>query len=307
MLNKTLKTILIVLASLAGVAVLIVIVVAVSFMVANKTSGSLISSGEKRQYLLYVPSTYDTSKPTPLIISIHGFAEWPAHQAQISLWNDLSEEQGFIVVYPSGTDFPKHWRTTGLTSTPDDPALDVQFISDLIDLLETQYNIDPARIYANGLSNGGGMSYLLACELSDRIAAIGSVAGAYTYPLDRCNPSRPVPMIAFHGDADPIVPYLGGPSRSFEIPFPAVPVWMQGWADRNQCQTTTPIPQDGEISGSAWTDCSQNADVTFYSIAGGGHSWPGGEPIPEWIVGKTSQAIDATRVMWQFFEQHPLK
>lgn len=306
-LIKKYKKILIVLASLLGAALLFVLIVGVFLMVANKTNGALISSGQKRQYLLYVPSTYDPNQPAPLIISIHGFAEWPAHQAQISRWNDLADEKGFIVVYPSGTDFPKRWRTTDLSSSPDDPALDVKFISDLINQLEKQYNIDPNRIYANGLSNGGGMSYLLACSLADRIAAIGSVAGAYTYPLDQCRPSRPVPLIAFHGNADPIVPYLGGPSRSFDIPFPSVPLWMQGWADRNQCQTAAPILQDSEISGTSWTNCSHNADVIFYAIAGGGHSWPGGDPIPAWIVGKTSQAIDATRVMWQFFEQHPLK
>ncbi len=282
------------------------LVAGVSFLVANKTNGTLISSGEKRQYLLYVPAAYNPQTPAPLVISIHGFAEWPAHQAQISRWNDLADEEGFILVYPSGTDFPKRWRTTGLSSTPDDPALDVQFIADLIDKLESEYNIDPARIYANGLSNGGGMSYLLACKMADRIAAIGSVAGAYTYPLDQCSPSRPMPLIAFHGDADPVVPYLGGPSRSFDIPFPSVPEWMQGWAERNQCQTAAPIAPEGEISGMTWSDCSQNAEVIFYTIAGAGHSWPGGEPIPEWIVGKTSQAIDATQLIWHFFEQHPL-
>jgi polyhydroxybutyrate depolymerase len=306
-LKKLIRFIIAIFAGILGIALLVVIIVAVSFLIANKTSGTLVSSGEKRQYLLYVPDVYDPQKRTPLVVSIHGFAEWPAHQAQISRWNDLADEQGFIVVYPSGTDFPKRWRTTGLASTSGDPAIDVQFISDLIDKLESEYNIDPARIYANGLSNGGGMSYLLACKMADRIAAIGSVAGAYTYPLDQCNPSRPVPMIAFHGDADPVVPYLGGPSRSFEIPFPSIPDWMQGWAERNQCQTTAPIAQDGEISGMTWTDCSQNAEVIFFTIAGGGHSWPGGEPIPEWIVGKTSQAIDATRLMWQFFEEHPLE
>ncbi len=306
-MKKTIKKIIIVIASLVGVALLFVIILGVAFLVANKTNGSIVSSGEKRQYLLHVPASYDPGKPTPLIVSIHGFAEWPAHQAQISRWNDLADELGIIVVYPSGTNFPLRWRTMGLASTPGDPDLDVQFIADLIDKIETEYNIDPARIYANGLSNGGGMSYLLACKMADRIAAIGSVAGAYNYPLDQCSPSRLVPLIAFHGDADPIVPYLGGPSHSFDIPFPSVPDWMQGWADRNQCQTTTAIPQDGEISGVVWSDCSQNADVTFYTIAGGGHAWPGGDPIPAWIVGMTSQQIDTTRVMWQFFEQHPLK
>lgn len=306
-MKKLIRFIIATVATILGLALLAVIIVVVSFLIANKTSGTLVSSGEKRQYLLYVPETYDPQKPTPLVVSIHGFAEWPAHQAQISRWNDLADEEGFILVYPSGTDFPKRWRTTGLAATPDDPAIDVQFISDLIDKLESEYNIDPARIYANGLSNGGGMSYLLSCKLADRIAAIGSVAGAYTYPLDQCNPSRPMPMIAFHGDADPVVPYFGGPSRSFEIPFPSITDWMQGWAERNQCHTSTPISQVGEISGMTWMDCSQNAEVIFYTIAGGGHSWPGGEPIPEWIVGKTSQAIDATRLMWQFFEEHPLE
>lgn len=306
-MNKTFKTLIIGLGSLLGAALLLVIILGASFLAANKTNGSLVSSGEKRQYLLYVPASYDPNEPTPLVISIHGYAEWPAHQAHISRWNDLADEQGFLVVYPSGTSFPKHWRTMGLAHTNGDPALDVQFISDLIDKLESEYNIDPARIYANGLSNGGGMSYLLACKLADRIAAIGSVAGAYTYPLDQCSPSRPVPLIAFHGNADPIVPYLGGPSRSFNIPFPSVTDWMQNWADRNQCKTAAPIARQGDASGSVWSDCSQNADVIFYTIAGGGHSWPGGNPIPAWIVGKTSQDIVATRVMWQFFEQHPLK
>ena len=116
----------------------------------------------------------------------------------------------FLVVYPEGTGFPRRWRAGGW---PGDPMADVVFISDLIDTLSAEYNIDPARIYANGLSNGGGMSFLLGCALSDRIAAIGGVAGAYALPLEDCLPSRPVPMIIFHGTVDAIVPYLGGPSE----------------------------------------------------------------------------------------------
>ena len=87
----------------------------------------------------------------------------------------------------------------------------------------SKYNIDPGRIYANGLSNGGGMSYLLGCALSDRITAIGGVAGAYAFPLEECHPSRPVPMIAFHGTADPIVPYQGGASGDNGFIFPESP------------------------------------------------------------------------------------
>lgn len=288
-----------------GFLLVVVLALIVSLLIANKTSGTLVSSGEKRAYLLHVPDSYDPQTPTPLVISIHGFAEWPAHQAQVSRWNDLADAEGFIVVYPSGTDLPKHWRT-GLTASSGDAQMDVQFISDLIDELEKSYNIDPSRIYANGLSNGGGMSYLLACQLADRIAAIGSVAGAYTFPLDQCSPSRAVPLIAFHGTADPIVPYPGGPSRSFDIPFPVVPDWMQGWAARNQCTEAENTSQEGEVGLVTYSNCSQNADVLFYTILGGGHSWPGGNPLPAWIVGYTSQQIDATGLMWDFFVEHPM-
>jgi polyhydroxybutyrate depolymerase len=289
-----------------GLLLTALLVLAMIFLIVNRTNGRIISSGEKRSYLLYVPKTYDPQKPTPLVISLHGYAEWPAHQAQISRWNTLADEEGFIVVYPSGTNFPRRWRTMGLTSSTTGPLTDVRFIADMIDQLEAKYNIDPARIYANGLSNGGGMSHLLACQLSERIAAIGCVSGAYTYPLADCHPARPVPLIAFHGTSDPIVPYLGGPSKSFNIPFPNVPDWMKAWAERNHFTTLTEIPPGGEVSGVVYSGCSQNADVVFYTIAGGGHSWPGSKPMPVRIVGRTSQQIDATRLMWEFFEKHPL-
>lgn len=268
--------------------------------------GEVLSSDETRSYLLYVPDSYDPQTPTPLVISIHGYAEWPAHQAHTSRWNELADEQGFLVVYPSGTDFPKRWRTTGLPSTSGASEMDVRFISDLIDQLEVDYNIDPARIYANGLSNGGGMSYLLACQLANRIAAVGGVAGAYTFPVDQCHPSRPVPLIAFHGDADPVVPYLGGPSRSFDIPFPSVPDWMEAWAERNQCAQKTAFPREEEVFSVHYEGCAQNAEVIFYTIQGGGHTWPGGNPLPAWLVGNTSQTISATELMWNFFEEHSL-
>ena len=183
---------------------------------------------------------------------------------------------------------------------------DVSFISDLINEIEAAYNIDERRIYANGLSNGGGMSYLLACALPERIAAIGSVAGAYLLPQETCNPERPVPVIAFHGTADEIVPYGGGPSEAFDITFPVVPEWVESWAAHNRCEERMEIPATGKVSGIRYTECRQNADVVFYTIEGGGHSWPGGEPLPELIVGPTTDDIKATETMWRFFEEHPL-
>ncbi len=292
---------------LIGIILLVSLVFAGLYIYMDKTNGKIESSGIQRRYLLYVPETYDPAKATPLVISIHGFAEWPAHQMQLSHWNQLADEYGFIVVYPSGTKFPKRWIASGLGLEQKDYLQDVQFINDLIDHLEDEYHIDPRRIYANGLSNGGGMSFLLSCELANRIAAIGSVSGAYVLTWEECMPSRPVPMIAFHGTADQVVPYLGGSSHSFDVPFPAIPDWINIKANHNGCLTQKNILMASpEIEGISYSDCEENADVIFYTIHGGGHSWPGGEPLPEWIVGQTSQAINATNLMWQFFLDHPM-
>ena len=291
---------------LLGLVVLLGLVGWMAFSLLNKTNGRLESSGETRRYLLYVPESYDPTTPTPLVISLHGYAEWPAHQMQISRWNELADQHGFLVVYPSGTDFPLRWRAYGAPGSANDPMLEVTFISALIDQLSAEYNLDPARIYANGLSNGGGMSFTLACMLSERIAAAGMVSGAYLLPWEQCNPVRPVPAVVFHGTADEIVPYLGGPSHAFELPFPNIPDFVDTLAERNGCaREASQLPANGEVSGIQFTGCA--ADLVFYTIAGGGHGWPGGEPIPEWIVGHTTMDIDATQIMWQFFTQHPLE
>jgi polyhydroxybutyrate depolymerase len=226
----------------------------------------------------------------------------------ISRWNELADELGLIVVYPMGTGFPLRWRTFEQNGDEDGPTREVQFIADLIDKLEMDYNIDPRRIYANGLSNGGGMTFLLACRLSDRIAAIGTVAGAYSYPWDACSPTRSVPLIAFHGDSDPIVPYLGGSRSRTGYTFPNLQDWIKEYARRNGCvETPLDLVVSESVSGVRYSSCRDEAEVVFYTIRGGGHTWPGGEAIPEWIAGYTSPAIDSTRVMWQFFQQHPLE
>lgn len=288
-----------------GVLVGGVLVLAATFAIANRTNGSLVSSSERRRYLLYVPESLDPTQPAPLVISMHGFAEWPAHQRDISRWNALADEHGIIVVYPMGTGFPLRWRTHGAPGTEADRAIDVAFISGLIDALASDYAIDPARIYVNGLSNGGGMSFAVACDLADRIAAFGSVSGAYMLAWDACQPSRPVPAIIFHGTADEIVPYEGGPSHAFDLPFPTIPAWVETLAQRNGCTAAEALPTTGDVRGVACTGCA--ADVVFYTVDGGGHAWPGGGWMPEAIVGHITQDIDATRVMWAFFEQHPLR
>jgi polyhydroxybutyrate depolymerase len=212
-----------------------------------------------------------------------------------------SRESGFIVVYPSGIGSagPRVWHVG--------QGRDVRFISELIDKLEAAYNIDSARIYANGLSNGGDMAFVLSCTLSDRIAAVGMVAAAHLLPWSWCTDHRPVPMIAFHGTADRMAPYNGGASWVAPESFPNIPAWTANWARRNRC---APDPVESAVAADVirreYTNCADGAAVVFYTIRGGGHSWPGGGPLPEWFVGPTSRGIDATSQMWLFFRAHPL-
>lgn len=284
---------------------LLVLLLAGAFRIVNQSNGALLSSGETRRYLLYIPDSYDPSRPAPLVISLHGFSEWPAHQMHISGWNELADQYGFIVVYPSGTQVPLRWRLQDFPGDQPGQPIDVAFITDLIDHLSGVYNLDPARIYVNGLSNGGGMSYELSCFLSERIAAIGSVAGAYLLPVDQCHPSRPVPAILFHGTADRVVPYFGGPGRAFRLPFPSIPEFALSLAESNGCPTPAQAEQVSQhVLSQFYSGCT--APVILYTIQDGGHTWPGGESMPALLVGQTTSEIDATRLMWDFFQQHPL-
>jgi polyhydroxybutyrate depolymerase len=277
---------------------------AISWHVHNRNNGEMVSSGEKREYLLHVPTGLDPARPVPLLISMHGAGMWPVAQKEISRWNDVADENAFIVVYPSGSkgDGPRIWRSHGGAGI----MLDVQFISDLIDRISATYNIDRSRIYADGLSNGGGMAFALSCTLSDRIAAVGLVASAQLLPWEWCTDSRPVPMIAVHGTSDPVTPYLGGRTWVALKTFPAIPQWTANWARRNRC-ATKPVESGvaTDVIVTEYKDCAEDATAALYTIVGGGHAWPGGGPLPEWLVGTTSQGIDASRVMWRFFSAHP--
>jgi len=292
--------------AMIGLPVLLVAFDALSFWISNRTNGSLVSSGRTREYLLHVPASYDRAKPTPLIISMHGAGGWPVQQRDVSEWDRLADRAGFIVVYPSAVveAGPRIWhveRGPGLQR-------DVKFISDLIDSLEARYNIDRSMIFANGLSNGGGMSFVLSCTMSDRIAAVGLVASAQTLPWSWCTDRRPVPMMMFHGTADPDIPYDGGTSWMAPDTFPNILSWAKAWARRNQCGA---MPMDAavavDVTRLTYANCVNDASVVLYTVKGGGHTWPGGGPLPEWWLGRTSRGIDATQLMWDFFLAHPLR
>jgi polyhydroxybutyrate depolymerase len=288
---------------LAGLLLTALLAAATQF----KTNGQIISGGQTRKYLLYVPDSYDPDRPAPLVISLHGLVQWPAHQQYLTGWNRLADKYGFLVVYPRGTGFPLRWNTQPGSGSDAAPNPDLVFISGLIDHLTQTYNLDPARIYANGMSNGGGMSDLLACEFSDRIAAIGGVAGAYLYPREDCQPASPLPVIAFHGVADPVVPYFGGSSRDERFDFLPVEEWVRAWAELHGCSELPQITQINHmIRRSSYLDCESGAEVVFYRIEDGGHTWPGGNKIPTWIAGYTNPDINATELMWEFFSRFSL-
>jgi polyhydroxybutyrate depolymerase len=292
--------------AIVALPLVLVPIEAVSYYFRNRSNGSIVSAGETREYLLHVPAGSDRGKPVPLVISLHGGALWGAAQKEISQWNAVADREGFIVVYPSGvrSNGPGHWRS----ATGPGRLQDVTFISDLIDKLSADYNIDPARIYANGLSNGGGMAFVLSCTLSNRIAAVGMVAAAQMLPWNWCADTRPVPMIAFHGTADPVVPYTGGKTWVASRAFPHVPMWTANWARRNRC---APEPVDFAVAANvtrrSYNGCGNGASVELYTIRGGGHDWPGGTPLPEWLNGPASHGIDATSRMWAFFREHRLR
>jgi len=305
---KSRKPVLVAVLVLIGMPVLLVPVEAVSYHVQNRSNGTIVSSGVEREYLPYVPKSYDRAKPTPLVISLHGGAMWPAAQMETSQWNRVADEHGFLVVYPSGISGrgPRAWPAGGGAELTE-MTRDVRFISELIDTLGAHYNIDPARVYANGLSNGGGMAFVLSCTLSGRIAAVGMVATAIFLPWRSCTDRRAVPMIAFHGTADRITRYHGGKSWVAPNVFRDIPTWTANWGKRNRCN---PKPVDSavamDITRRTYTNCADDASVVLYTIEGGGHTWPGGGPMPEWFAGHTSNSIDASSQMWTFFRAHRL-
>ncbi|MCP3958137.1 MAG: poly(3-hydroxybutyrate) depolymerase [bacterium] len=283
---------------------LVALIEAVDFHLDNRNSASIVSSGERREYLLYVPESYHGTRPVPLVVSLHGGGIWPSFQRDLSGWNRVAEQHGFIVVYPAG--LGAAWRVTRLGSNI---MKDVRFISDLIDTLEKTYNVDPTRIYANGLSNGGGMTFVLSCTLADRVAAFGLVASAQMLPFDWCPDLRPVPLISFHGTDDELTPYEGG--NTFVAPggweFPDVSEWTANWARRNRCRpdpTLSAVAPD--VTRREYTGCDDDTAVVLYTIHGGGHTWPGSESMPEWFLGPTSQGVDASEQMWEFFQEHQL-
>jgi polyhydroxybutyrate depolymerase len=273
------------------------------------------SGGRTRSYHVHVPPHYDGTAPTPVVLAYHGAMTNGLMMAAFSGMNKKADEAGFVVVYPNGTgsgNLVFFWNAGGHRDTAADAKIDdVAFTAKLLDDLAIIVNVDPKRVYATGLSNGGMMCYRLAAELSDRIAAIAPVAG--TMVIDQPDPIRPVPVIHFHGTEDTLVRFGGadGRGRRF-IPFKSVDETMRVWVKLNGCPdepTVSDLPDkvdDGTtVTCKCWGPGEQGGEVVLYTITGGGHTWPGKPRIVEFL-GKSTKDISANDLLWEFFEKYPL-
>lgn len=253
-----------------------------------------------RKVQVHVPAGYAPTHATPIVINLHGLASDGRDQAQVAKMLASSDAHGFIAVHPNGTGAPRGWNggdccNPASASDVDDTA----FVGALIDELEAKLCADPDRVFAIGLSNGGFLAHRLACELSDRIAAVGAVAGVLG--IDSCTPSRPVPVFHVHGTSDLVIPFGGGGvnhSRS-------VAATIDGWIARNQCTASpTTFHDRGDATCVRHGGCASGAEVVLCTIQGGGHQWPGGESIGI-FNGSLSEDLDATEAAWSFFQAHP--
>jgi polyhydroxybutyrate depolymerase len=255
---------------------------------------TLLSGGVERTAILHVPPAA-AGQRLPLLVGLHGaggkFFE------SYSGFSVLADSEGFIAVYPNPIDKADgntFWNINNRQAGggPDD----VQFISDLLDYVESNLCVDTSRVYAAGVSNGGGMAARLACELSSRFAAFASIAGGYG-SLPPCHPTNPVSVVEVHGTADGSVPYNGSPPTGAG----AVRPWLWAWHEHDGCQGGPAVSRIApRVERYEWSDCAQGSAVEHIEIFGGGHQLPGGLP-PD--AGQTS-TVSATWLAWSFLSQH---
>ena len=250
---------------------------------------------------MYVPNSYNSSILTPLVFCFHGYGSNSNVNFNYTNFKGIADTAGFIVVHPQGTLFigTTHWNVGGWTlgSTADD----VGFTSALIDSISSNYSINPNRIYSTRMSNGGYMSFLLACQLSNRIAAVASVTGSMTpQTYNNCNPQHPTPILQIHGTADATVPYNG---NSFWTK--SIDEVLQYWSSYNNCNptaTTISMPNLNQFDGSTVEHSTfyggDNGTTTeHFKVIGGGHDWPG-------AFGNMD--INASKEVWKFFSKYDL-
>lgn len=274
----------------------------------------LFFEGRRRRYLIHVPSSYRKNQPVPVILVFHGGGSNAEQIRWATRMDKKSDSAGFIAVYPDGTGRYKRFLTfnvgPGFGYAWKNKINDVGFVEVLLDDLEKLFNIDSKRIYATGLSNGAMMSYRLASDLPDRIAAIAPVGAVL--PVSWLSFKKPVSIIHFHGLKDEQAPFQGGngkPAFSLGKVKKFAPVMDTiNWYVKNSGCSLTPSQTytKGQATGRVYGPGKNGAEVILWTIKDGGHTWPGGRNILK-RLGKVSYDISANDLMWDFFKRHPLK
>jgi polyhydroxybutyrate depolymerase len=274
-------------------------------------------AGTERWYLLTVPASAG-AEPAPLVLDFHGLAEGAQFHTQVSGYSDLAEKKGFVVAFPNGLGQPAAWNIEAGGPNPD-----ADFVDALVARLGADLCLDLSRVYATGLSNGALLTSVLGCSRSSTFAAVAPVAGV-TFPPN-CMPTAPVPIVAFHGTADPILEFNGGVAGDVlagalsgqavsttvappaDLNGPGYPEAMAKWAAANGCEGFDDTNVTATVIHRVW-DCPEGADTEFWIVVGGGHSWPGGtafdNPGIARIVGPTTKDISATELSWDFLSAH---
>ncbi len=251
--------------------------------------------GVLRGYRFHVPPGYDPAAPTPVVFNMHGFMSNSWEQVMFSGMNDAADVNGFVALYPDG--LASSWNAGSCCGTSAATGVDdVGFLRAVASDLSMRLCVDPVRLYATGMSNGGYMSHRLACEANDLFAAFAPVAGAMG--IEGCAPGRPVPIIAYHGLEDPLVAYDDGRSAIDGA---------DGWVIRNGCTGDPTWAAYGDSYCEIWETCAGGVRTGICTLDPMGHCWPGGSStlcLP--FIGPFNDDIPANQHMWTFFSDYTL-
>jgi polyhydroxybutyrate depolymerase len=273
--------------------------------IAQFITSSMMFEGLERNYNVYLPANYEEGVQWPLVFNLHGYGSNAVEQYLYSGMAAVADTGNFILCFPNGTPnvigAGNGWNVSfpGIPSTVND----VGFIDSLISIIHAEYNINLGRVYSCGMSNGGFMSYKLACELSDRFQAIASVTGSMVQSeMDNCMLSVTMPVLQIHGTEDPTVNYDGS------IINVGIEELITYWVNHNDCANmpdTTFIEEGPAVDNCSaqlisYTDCDGDREVLLYKIIGGGHTWPGASIS----IGVTNQDIKASVEIWNFFNKY---
>jgi polyhydroxybutyrate depolymerase len=261
-----------------------------------------------------VPALYDGSAPVAVVFVFHGKGSDGALEERNTGFTELAEKKNFLAIYPDGLEGEWNGGRKSPVSRESAKSDDVAFVSAMIDELESRYQVDPKRIYAAGTSNGAIFCHTLAARLSERIAAIGPVSGSLGESIPKhFHPKSPVSVILFNGTDDPLVPYAG--HRDFGEGVLSTPDTIAFWVAVDGCAvnpavtTDKPSPLDDGLTiiRLFYAKGTGSCEVSAFIIGHGGHTWPGVRTDPTWAktAGKTAMSINATELMWDFFEKHP--